>query len=153
MTALERSAGAQRTFVRAPLADVTILAARVLIALLFIMSGFEKLTAYQAAAGHLEGMGVPAVFAYLAPPVEFFCGVAVLLGVLTQAVAALMFVFTVVATLIAHRYWQYADPAQHLAQYINFWKNVSMLGGMLLLIVTGGGRFSIDALIWRRRAR
>jgi putative oxidoreductase len=151
MAVLEHSTAAQRTLVRAPLADVIILAARVLIALIFIMSGFEKLVSYQAAAGHLEGMGVPAVFAYLAPPVEFLCGVAVLLGALTEAAAAVMFIFTIVTTLTAHRYWQYADPAQYVAQYTNFWKNVSMMGGMLLLIVTAGGRYSVDALMRRGR--
>ncbi len=151
MTVLDRSSAPQRTLVRTPVSDSIILIARVMIALIFIMSGWEKLTHFHAAVANLERMGVPAFFASLAPFVEFFCGVTVLLGLLTQAVAVLMLVFTIVATLTAHRYWQYSDPAQYIAQHTNFWKNVSMMGGMLLLIVTAGGRFSIDALVSRRR--
>ena len=62
-----------------------------------------------------------------------------------------MFVFTIAATLTSHRFWQMTDPAQYRAQSTNFWKNISMMGGMLLLSVTAGGRLSIDALLLRRR--
>ncbi len=82
---------------------------------------------------------------------EFFGGLAILFGVMTQAAALLMFVFTIVATITSHRYWQFTDPAQYRAQNTNFWKNVSMMGGMLLLFITAGGRYSVDALVRRNR--
>jgi putative oxidoreductase len=94
--------------------------------------------------------GIPEFLAYLGPPVEFFGGIAVLTGLATPYAALLIFVFTVIATATSHRFWEYTDPAQYRAQNTNFWKNVSMMGGMLLLAVTGGGRYSIDRLLFRR---
>jgi putative oxidoreductase len=82
--------------------------------------------------------------------VEFFGGLAMVLGLFTQPAALLLIVFTTAATLTSHRYWQFSDPTQYRAQNTNFWKNVSMMGGMLLLLVTAGGRFSIDAVLRRR---
>jgi putative oxidoreductase len=51
-----------------------------------------------------------------------------------------------VATALAHRYWEY-PPAQMQAQYTNFLKNLAILGGALLLFLTGPGRFSIDRVL------
>jgi hypothetical protein len=84
---------------------------------------------------------VPQFFANLAAPVEFICGVGVIFGIATGYAALLMLVFTIVATGISHRYWQYTDPAQFRNQSSNFWKNVSMMGGMLLLFVTAAVDF------------
>lgn len=150
MTTVERSDVTPRSYTEAPFADFVILVARVLIGLIFVMSGWEKLMNYQAAVAGIAQHGAPQFLAYLAPLVEFFGGVAVVLGVVTPAAAILMFVFTIAATVTSHRFWQVTDPAQYRAQSTNFWKNVSMMGGMLLLFVTGGGRWSVDALFRRR---
>jgi putative oxidoreductase len=151
MTALERPAAVSRGRVAdRPLADGIILIARIMIGLIFVMSGWSKLMNFSVAEAGIAQRGVPQVLAYLAPPVEFFGGLAVVLGLFTEAAAVLMVLFTIIATLTSHRYWQYADPAQYRAQSTNFWKNVTMMGGMLLLVVTAGGRWSIDALFRRR---
>ena len=55
----------------------------------------------------------------------------------------------VAATAIAHRYWEY-PAAQQLGQYINFMKNIAIMGGMVLLFSTGAGRFSVDGWLKRR---
>jgi putative oxidoreductase len=128
--------------------DLWILVARVLIGLIFVQSGWSKLMTYSGSVTSLVQRGVPEFFAYLAPPVEFFSGVAVVLGLFTAPAAAFMVLFTIAATLVAHRFWEYADPGQYRIQSTNFWKNVSMIGGMLLLFVTSGGRFSLDALLF-----
>ena len=57
--------------------------------------------------------------------------------------------FTIAATLIGHRYWEIAEPAARRMQQSHFAKNITIIGGLILLYVTGGGRFSIDGL--RRR--
>ena len=147
MTLLHRSAAAQQTLVRATLADAIILVARIMIGLIFVMSGWSKLMNFGGAVAGIAKRGVPEALAYLAPPVEFFGGLAIVLGLFTEAAAILMVVFTLIATATSHRYWQYADPAQYRAQNTNFWKNVTMMGGMLLLFVTAGGRWSIDSLV------
>jgi len=150
MTLLQRSAAASQSRTEATLADAIILAARVMIGLIFVMSGWAKLMNFGGAVAGIAKRGVPEALAYLAPPVEFFGGVAIVLGMFTEAAAILMVVFTIIATATSHRYWQYADPALYRAQNTNFWKNMTMMGGMLLLFVTTGGRWSIDALIRRR---
>lgn len=150
MTTLDRSAAGSRSRAEAPFADAIILIARIMIGLIFVMSGWSKLMNFSGAVAGIAKRGVPEVLAYLAPPVEFFGGLAIVLGLFTEAAAILMVVFTIMATITSHRYWEYTDPAQYRAQNTNFWKNVTMMGGMLLLFVTAGGRWSVDALFRRR---
>jgi putative oxidoreductase len=114
----------------------------------FLQSGWSKLLNYSDSVSGLIHRGVPDVLAYLAPPVEFFSGLAIILGLFTFPAAILMLLFTIAATLIAHRFWEYADPAQYRMQSTNFWKNISMMGGMVLLLVTSVGHFSADALLF-----
>jgi putative oxidoreductase len=123
-------------------------------ALIFVQSGFGKLLDIGAFSASLAGKGVPfaSAFGVIGPCVEFFGGLAVLAGWQTRYAAALIAVFTVVATLISHRYWEYADAARR-AQEVNFQKNVCIIGGYLVLIASGGGRFSLDGLFRRRRLR
>lgn len=133
--------------------DFCILAARILIGITFVQSGWPKLLSYGDTVNGLVHRGVPDFFAYLAPAVEFFGGLAVMFGLVTSYAALLMLLFTIAATITAHRFWEYADPAQYRAQSINFWKNISMMGGMVLLFVTAGGRFSLDAWIFGLRSQ
>jgi putative oxidoreductase len=128
--------------------DICILAARLLIGSIFVQSGWSKLLNYGDSVNSLVHRGVPEFFAYLAPAVEFFSGVAVILGLFTVPAAAFMLLFTIAASLVAHRFWEYTDPGQYRMQSTNFWKNISMMGGMILLFVTSGGRFSLDALFF-----
>jgi putative oxidoreductase len=114
------------------------------------MSGWPKLMNYSGTVAGIAKRGVPDFLAYLAPPVEFFGGLAIMLGLFTEAAAILMVVFTIIATITSHRFWEFSDPAQYRAQNTNFFKNVTMIGGMLLLFVTAGGRYSVDALFRRR---
>ena len=131
-------------------ADFIILVARVMIGLIFVLSGWPKLLHFQATVANLTQRGVPEFLAYFAPPVEFFGGLALLLGFMTPYAALLMFVFTIIATAISHRFWEFTDPAQYRAQSSNFWKNICMMGGILLLWVTAGGRYAIDRVLFRR---
>jgi putative oxidoreductase len=134
----------------APIADFAILVGRVMIGLIFVMSGWPKLLHYQATVAGLTHRGIPEFLAYLGPPVEFFGGLAVLVGFATPYAALLMLLFTIIATASSHRFWEFSDPAQYRAQSTNFWKNVSIMGGMLVLFASGGGRLSIDRLLFRR---
>src|SRR5690348_4735799 len=77
MTLLHRSAAAQQTLVRATLADAIILVARIMIGLIFVMSGWSKLMNFGGAVAGIAKRGVPEALAYLAPPVEFFGGLAI----------------------------------------------------------------------------
>jgi putative oxidoreductase len=56
-------------------------------------------------------------------------------------------IFLLVATFSSHRYWEFADAAARRAQDGNFYKNMSMLGGLFALFVCGPGRLSLDNLL------
>ncbi len=127
--------------------DVVLLLGRVLIAAIYLNGGYHKLIALDGFAGYLGSHGV-AVGAYpiavLAACVEFFGALCVLLGLGTRYAALLMALFTVVAALIGHRFWEISDPAMYANQMNHFMKNVTIVGGFLVLYAVGPGRLSID---------
>jgi putative oxidoreductase len=133
------------------LGDILILVGRILVGQLYVVSGFGKLMGLSAFAASLQKNGVPApdIMAVIGACVEFFGGLALVLGFMTRWSAVLVLIFTIVATMIGHRYWEIADAAARRGQEVNFYKNVTIIGGFFWLMVTGGGRFSIDGL-WRR---
>jgi putative oxidoreductase len=102
-------------------------------------------------AGYLRALKVPApeFWAWIGAIVEFVVGVTLILGLGTRYAALLCVLFLIVATALAHRYWEY-PPAQMGAQKTNFLKNLAILGGALFLFVSGGGRFSIDRMLAKR---
>jgi putative oxidoreductase len=135
-------------------ADLLILIGRILVGQLFVVSGWGKLFAMSAFGAGLVKNGVPegmaGVLSVVAPCVEFFGGIAIVLGVAIRWTAPLMLLFTIIAAFVGHRYWEAAEAARR-GQEVNFYKNVTIIGGFLFLIVTGGGRFSIDGLLRRNR--
>jgi len=128
--------------------DPLLLIGRIMLGLIFFMSGWGKLLNYGGAVSSLINRGVPGWLAYLAPVVEFLGGALLIIGLATRLAAVLVFMFTIIATYISHRYWL-SDPAQTANQYTHFWKNVCIMGGTLFLFVTGSGRFAADALLNR----
>jgi putative oxidoreductase len=82
-------------------------------------------------------------------PLEFLGGLALMAGFWTRCATLAIIVFTIVATLIGHRYWEITDAALRRVQHVQFSKNLAIIGGLALLVVTGGGRLSVDG--WRRR--
>ena len=128
-----------------------LLAGRVLMGWIYVESGWRKLTGMDAFIASLSRRGVPnaTVMGWIGAPLEFFGGLALVLGAYMRCAAIAMIVFTIVATLIGHRYWEIAEPAARRMQQSHFAKNITIIGGLILLYVTGGGRFSIDGL--RRR--
>jgi len=132
--------------------DVILLLGRVALGAIFVKSGLQKLMALSAFAASLAGRGVPqsSVWAVIGATVEFVGGLLVVTGFRTRDASLLMILFVIVATGISHRYWELADAAARL-QESQFFKNLSIIGGFLLLVVTGSGRFGLDALLQRRR--
>jgi len=114
------------------------LGGRVFLSALFLLSGLGKLGAYAATAGYMSAMGVPGWLLPLVIATEIGGGLAIALGWKTRVVAFLMAGFTLISALIFHTH--FADPNQ----MINFWKNVAIAGGFLLLVVHGAGPLSLD---------
>src|SRR3954469_19888732 len=128
-----------------------LLAGRLLMGWIFVDNGFRKLTGMDAFITSLANRRVPyaSVLGWIAGAVEFFGGLAIRLGAWTRCAALAMIVFVVIATLISHRYWELTEPAARRMQQSHFAKNLTIIGGFMLLLVTGSGRFSVDG--WRRR--
>jgi putative oxidoreductase len=122
-----------------------LLLGRVALAAIFIPEGFGKLSHIDTFAHSLAARGVPmsGLMAVIAAGVEFFASLAIVVGFRTRHAALLMAVFTGCAALIAHRFWQIAGPA-HETQYIQFMKNIAIIGGYLCLFAAGPGGIAID---------
>ncbi len=95
------------------------------------------------------GMSPPELMAGSQGCVEFVLGAALILGIATRYAAFGTFVWVLIATAIAHRYWTY-PAAQQGAQYNNFLKNLAIMGGALYVFVLGAGRYAVDAVLAKR---
>ena len=128
-----------------------LLAGRVLMGWIFVESGWRKLTGMDAFIASLVRRDVPyaTVLGWIGALLEFLGGLALVLGAWTGCATIAIIVFTVVATLIGHRYWEITDAAARRMQQSHFAKNVTIIGGLILLFVTRAGKFSVDG--WRRR--
>jgi putative oxidoreductase len=125
--------------------DGMLLAARLAMAVLYLPSGFLKLTHLAGFAASLAQHGVPfaAELAPLGAGFEFFGALLILTGTRLRWAALLMVAFTAVAALIAHRFWELGGAAR-APQEVQFLKNVAIVGGYLALFVAGPGAFSVD---------
>ena len=126
------------------------LAGRALIALLFIPAGFGKLMGFAGIAGYIASRGVPLaeVCAALAIAAELGLGILLLIGWQTRWAALGLAIFTAVITPIFHNFWTMAD-AQKMMNQQAFFKNIAVVGGLLVITAFGAGAFSLDG---KRRA-
>jgi putative oxidoreductase len=132
--------------------DAILLVGRLLIAAIFIQSGYDKLMNPAGFVAYLGGQGVPLplLATWIGIVVELAGAAALIAGWQVRWGAVLLLAFMVVATLIGHRYWDFADEAARRGQLIHFLKNLAMIGGLLVLFVNGGGKLAIERLLGRR---
>jgi putative oxidoreductase len=130
--------------------DEVLIAARILLALLFLIFGYNKVSDYSTTVEYMSHTGVPMpqLAAIVATGAELIFSIAIILGVATRPVAILLAVYTLATALIGHRFWTMTGLDRFLNE-INFFKNLAIIGGLLLLYVTGPGRYSVDARIGR----
>lgn len=121
--------------------DIVLLIGRLLLAALFLMTVWGG----GPSADYLKSLNYPSpdMMSPLAHVVEWIVVISLVLGIGTRYGALLGFVFVVIALLTAHLYWEYPQPAQGL-QFVLLSKDLAIAGGLLLLFVTGAGRFSVD---------
>jgi len=117
------------------------LAGRLLLAVLFLITGFGKIGAYAATAGYMESVGVPGALLPVVIATEILGGIALVLGWKTRIAAFLLAGFSVLAALLFH------NNLGDQVQFINFLKNVAIAGGMLLLVANGPGPLSLDGRV------
>ena len=121
------------------------LGGRLLPALLFIPAGFGKITGFAGTVGYIASVGLPlpTVAASVATVVEIGAGLALVFGFGTRIAALVLALFTLVATLFFHAFW--SVPAdQQMVQQLLFYKNVAVVGGLLILVAFGAGAWSVD---------
>lgn len=133
-----------------PAQNALTLAGRVLIALLFVPSGWGKLMGFSGTVAYIAkgGVPLPEVCAAIAVFCELGLGLALLLGFRARWAALGLAVFTIVISPIFHNYWAAPEAAVYM-QRLNFYKNLAIAGGLMAFAAFGAGAFSIDG---RKRA-
>ena len=118
---------------------------RILIVALFLPAGLSKLTGFEGTLGYFSSLGIPApTLALVATIVIEIVGViALLVGFKTRLVAIIMALFTLAAAVTGHAFWAAPADAAFIAQLL-FFKNISVMGGLLVLASAGAGSFSFD---------
>jgi putative oxidoreductase len=134
-----------------PSNSVVTLSGRILLSVVFLISGLFKVAGYSqivsyAAAAHLP---VPGVAIALAAVAELGCGLAILAGFKTRIAAWILFLYLIPTSFIFHNFWAVQGMEQQ-TQMVNFIKNVAIMGGLLLLSVNGAGAYSADAALAKK---
>jgi putative oxidoreductase len=126
--------------------DIAALIGRVLLVALFLLSGLGKIPDFAGTAAYIasKGLPLPELGAAIAIVMEVGVALLVLAGWKARAAALVLAVFTVVVGVLFHAYWADADAAARMGNFINFWKNVSIAGGFLMVFAFGPGRYSVD---------
>ena len=122
------------------------LAGRLLLALLFLPAGISKIGGFAGTVGYIgsKGLPMPEVGAVIAIVVEVLGALALIAGFGTRIAALALAVFTLVATVFFHNYW--GMPAEmQMVQKLMFFKNIGVVGGLLVLAAHGAGAWSLDA--------
>jgi putative oxidoreductase len=127
--------------------DELILAARLLLTTLFLIFGWRKLRDYSGTVSQIVQLGgpTPKLAAAVAIVVELPIAFAVAIGAFARAAALILVLYTLGTALIGHRYWT-IKGAGKIDSMDGFYKDLSIMGGFLLLYITGAGKYSIDAL-------
>ena len=127
------------------ISNAAALLGRTLLALIFITSGFGKITGFEGTVGYIasKGLPLPQLGAIIAIIVEVGGSILLVIGYKARWAALALAIFTLAAAILFHNYWA-VEAAEKMGQQINFWKNISMAGGMLMVFAHGAGRYSVD---------
>jgi len=114
------------------------LGGRILMALIFVLAGLNKIGAIEGTQGYMEAMGVPGILIYPTILFEIGTGLAIMVGYQTRIVALALAGFCLVSAVIFH-----SDLGDQV-QFVLFMKNLAMAGGFLFLVRDGAGQLSLD---------
>jgi putative oxidoreductase len=125
--------------------DALILLARILLMALFVISGWSKLTGFAETVSYMQYLHtpMPSVAAGVAIVMEFGVGILLLLGFCVRPLSLALMVFVAGAAFIGHPFWSMVG-AERALNMTHFLKDMSIMGGLLLLAITGPGRFSLS---------
>ena len=122
-----------------------LLVGRILLSLVFLVAGIRKAMAIAGTAGYFAklGMPMPEVMVYIAILIEVGGAILLIVGWKARWAALVLAVFTLIATFMAHRFWD-VDAAQYANQMNHFLKNMGIIGGMLFIAACGPGSLSVE---------
>jgi len=132
--------------------------ARVLVSIVFIVFGFLQFTnilGYAAnptvlkAVALTGGILTPTIIAYLVAAIDLFGGLCILVGLKTRWASVVLIVFVFLTLILAHNFWSMEGPAR-AANMANFYKNLVIIGALIMLCIWGGGVYSVDAKLAKR---
>ncbi|MFZ0197655.1 MAG: DoxX family protein [Candidatus Sulfotelmatobacter sp.] len=118
---------------------------RLLFALIFVMSGPRHFMSQTIAYAASQGVPMASIVVPFSGLLAFLGGLSILLGYRAKLGAWLIVLFLVGVTPMMHKFWAVTDPMMYQMQLVMFLKNLSMLGGALLITQLGSGPWSLDA--------
>lgn len=129
----------------AGVSDALLAVGRIVLAVMFILSGAEKAMDIAGTAAMIasKGLPMPQVLAVATAALELGGGLLIVLGWQTRVVALALGLFTLVAAYYFHDFWN-KQGAEYTNNLIHAMKNLSVFGGFLMLAAVGAGRFSLD---------
>nr|HET7860227.1 DoxX family protein [Caldimonas sp.] len=127
-----------------PTQNITVLAGRILLGLLFLVSGVGKIAGFDGTVGYISAqhLPLPALAAALTIVVELGGGIALVTGLWTRQAALVLAAFTLLTAFVFHAFWSAPEAAKAMQQ-IQFLKNLSIAGGLFVLAAFGPGRISL----------
>ncbi|MEO8188430.1 MAG: DoxX family protein [Burkholderiaceae bacterium] len=125
--------------------DALSLIGRIFLAVIFVLSGFGKISGFEGLVGQIASKGFPAAQVFAVATIVIEVGVALLLiaGWKARWAAFLLAVFTAIVTFFFHNFWAVPE-AQKMMQQVEFLKNLALIGGLLMVVAFGPGRLSVD---------
>lgn len=122
-----------------------VLLGRLFFGLIFIMAGPNQFSSQTIAYAAAQGVPAATLAVPLAGVLAIVGSLSVLLGYRAKIGAWLIALFLIGVTPAMHKFWGISDPMAHQMQFIQFMKNLSMLGGALLITQLGAGPWSLDS--------
>jgi putative oxidoreductase len=133
-------------------ADWTLLIGRLALIALYTTSAVGKFGALEQTASMIGSKGFPfaAALAFIAATAELIGALCIAIGYRTRAAALGLILYTIIVTIAFHGFWG-LEGAARFAQYIQFMKNVGLIGGLIVIAGIGSGAYSLDAFVGKRR--
>jgi putative oxidoreductase len=124
---------------------VAALTGRLLFSLVFLISGLTLFSAADIGYAASQGLPLAGVLVPVSGVLSILGGLSILIGYKTRIGAAMIIVFLVPVTLVFHHFWTVTDPVTRSIQMVDFMKNISILGGALMILIHGPGEYSLDS--------
>jgi putative oxidoreductase len=131
---------------------IPLLAARILLAVMFLASGYAVLADPAGAAAYFEGLGLPSprLAGWAVMVLELGGGAMLVAGLLARPVALLLSLFSIAASILGHYGQGGGDAALAFLHTQALLKDIAVAGGLIALAVAGAGPLSLDRLLFRR---